>query len=135
MRAPRLAALRTGSGAEAMNDESLAGFGVPLANARGRPPGSPDAICEERGPSSHVQYATGATAPAWFCQYRVIGVLSGSVPPAKPGRHPFAVESTPTAPPDRTHFIGPSPGNKPANTPITPVQEVVTAQQLTATHT
>src|SRR5258707_5444970 len=58
MPAPRVAPLRTGSGAEAMNDESLASFGVPLANARGRPPGSPDAICEERGPSSHVQYAT-----------------------------------------------------------------------------
>src|SRR5260221_545191 len=84
MPAPRVAPLRTGSGAEAMNDESLARFGVPLANARGRPPGSPDAICEERGPSSHVQYATGATAPAWVCQYRVIGGLSGLLP--WPGR-------------------------------------------------
>src|SRR5260221_8209606 len=106
MRAPRLAALRTGSGAEAMNDESLAGFGVPLANARGRPPGSPDAICEERGPSSHVQYATGATAPAWFCQYRVIGVLSGLLPWPRRRSSPFAVMSTQTARPDGSHVCG-----------------------------
>src|SRR5260221_96358 len=106
MPAPRGAPLRTGSGAEAMNDESLARFGVPLANARGRPPGSPDAICEERGPSSHVQYATGATAPAWFCQYRVIGVLSGLLPWPRRRSSPFAVMSTQTARPDGSHVCG-----------------------------
>src|SRR5258707_6710791 len=106
MPAPRVAPLRTGSGAEAMNDESLASFGVPLANARGRPPGSPDAICEERGPSSHVQYATGATAPAWFCQYRVIGVLSGLLPWPRRRSSPFAVMSTQTARPDGSHVCG-----------------------------
>src|SRR5258707_11639997 len=106
MPAPRVAPLRTGSGAEAMNDESLASFGVPLANARGRPPGSPDAICEERGPSSHVQYATVATAPAWFCQYRVIGALSGLLPCPGRGISPFAVMSTQTARPDGSHVCG-----------------------------
>src|SRR5260221_8687607 len=106
MPAARVAPLRTGSGAEAMNDESLASFGVPLANARGRPPGSPDAICEERGPSSHVQYATGATAPAWFCQYRVIGVLSGLLPWPRRRSSPFAVMSTQTARPDGSHVCG-----------------------------
>src|SRR5258708_2953690 len=106
MPAPRVAPLRTGSGAEAMNDESLASFGGPLANARGRPPGSPDAICEERGPSSHVQYATGATAPAWFCQYRVIGVLSGLLPWPRRRSSPFAVMSTQTARPDGSHVCG-----------------------------
>src|SRR5258708_38140387 len=106
MPAPRVAPLRTGSGAEAMNDESLASFGVPLANARGRPPGSPDAIGEERGPSSHVQYATGATAPAWFCQYRVIGVLSGLLPWPRRRSSPFAVMSTQTARPDGSHVCG-----------------------------
>src|SRR5258707_999338 len=106
MPAPRGAALRTGNGGGAMNDESLASFGVRLANARGRPPGSPDAICEERGPSSHVQYATGATAPAWFCQYRVIGVLSGLLPWPRRRSSPFAVMSTQTARPDGSHVCG-----------------------------
>src|SRR5258707_373765 len=94
MPAPRVAPLRTGSGAEAMNDESLASFGVPLANARGQPPGSRDGIFQERGRSSHVQYATGATAPAWFCQYRVIGVLSGLLPWPRRASSPFAVMPT-----------------------------------------
>src|SRR5260221_8203453 len=106
MPAARVAPLRTGSGAEAMNDESLASFGVPLANARGRPPGSPDAICEERGRSSHVQYAAGAAAPAWFCQYRVMGVFSGLLRWPRRRSSPFAVMSTQTARPDGSHVCG-----------------------------